>query len=183
MNYRKIWETHNNKKIPDNYEIHHIDGNRNNNSPENLLCVSIEEHLKIHKSQHDWGAVQAILMRMNYDKEELSENSSKHQKQLIEENRHNFQKISKEERKEISKKVHKNRKTAFLGIENIVENSRNAGKMAAIKKAGFLDIKSDKHGSKYVKDTYWWVNPQNKRIRAVECPGKQWKKGMKYHDS
>ena len=30
------------------YEIHHIDGNNSNNSPENLKAVSIEEHYYIH---------------------------------------------------------------------------------------------------------------------------------------
>ena len=39
MNYRKIWETHNGEIPKDtdgrSFEIHHIDGNRNNNSIEN----------------------------------------------------------------------------------------------------------------------------------------------------
>ena len=35
--------------IPDGYEIHHIDGDRFNDSPENLVAVSHEEHVKLHQ--------------------------------------------------------------------------------------------------------------------------------------
>jgi len=51
--YRKIWETFHNKKIPKGYHIHHIDGNRDNNCIENLMCVSAEEHFQIHLQQGD----------------------------------------------------------------------------------------------------------------------------------
>lgn len=53
MNYRKVWEEFNNEKIPPGYHIHHIDGNHNNNNPSNLLCVSPEEHWRIHYEQGD----------------------------------------------------------------------------------------------------------------------------------
>lgn len=35
-------------KIPKNYEIHHIDGNRKNNDVSNLVALSHEDHLKMH---------------------------------------------------------------------------------------------------------------------------------------
>lgn len=53
MNYRKIWEEHNGQKIPKGHHIHHIDGNKKNNSPENLQCCSPEEHWLIHYIQGD----------------------------------------------------------------------------------------------------------------------------------
>jgi len=53
MNYRKIWEEYNNQKIPKGYHIHHIDGNKDNNDPENLQCVSPEDHFMIHYLQGD----------------------------------------------------------------------------------------------------------------------------------
>ena len=48
MNYRKLWEQ-NYGPIPKDetgrtYDIHHIDGNRKNNSLDNLICLSIEDH-------------------------------------------------------------------------------------------------------------------------------------------
>ena len=57
MNYRKLWEqTHG--QIPKDeqgrtYDIHHIDGNRKNNSIENLICLSLEDHYKIHLKQFE----------------------------------------------------------------------------------------------------------------------------------
>jgi len=178
MSYRKIWEEHNGCKIPEGYEIHHLDGNHYNNDPSNLICVSIEDHLEIHRGQGDWGAVQAILMRMA-NMEGIREAAALAQKQRWNEGTHNFQKITKEDRAKISKKIHEKRKTAFLGIDNIVENSRNAGLRAAELKAGFLNTNSEKHGSKYVKGTYWWTDTNGNRIRSTECPGDGWKRGMK----
>jgi hypothetical protein len=33
------------------YEVHHIDGNRLNNSPENLMVLTKSEHMKLHKKK------------------------------------------------------------------------------------------------------------------------------------
>jgi hypothetical protein len=57
MNYRKLWENVYGK-IPKDYlgrtfDIHHIDGNRKNNSIENLICLSLEDHYKIHLNQFE----------------------------------------------------------------------------------------------------------------------------------
>jgi hypothetical protein len=49
-NYRKIWELANGKEIPKGYHVHHLDGNRTNDNPENLVCVSPEEHAKLHEA-------------------------------------------------------------------------------------------------------------------------------------
>lgn len=42
-----VWEFHHGT-IPDGYEIHHVDGDRNNNAIENLQCLTIPEHHQIH---------------------------------------------------------------------------------------------------------------------------------------
>jgi hypothetical protein len=67
--YRKIWEDANGLIPKDDqgrsYEIHHIDGNRKNNDLSNLMCVSIDEHIRIHAEQGELGAVQLITKRLN----------------------------------------------------------------------------------------------------------------------
>lgn len=71
MNYRKIWEKENGPIPVDGegrtYEIHHIDGNKRNNSIQNLQCISIEEHFHIHYSQGDYEAANMIADRMGRD--------------------------------------------------------------------------------------------------------------------
>lgn len=54
------------------YEIHHIDGNRKNNDPTNLTCLSIKEHYDIHYAQGDWGACFRMAERMKLHPEEIS---------------------------------------------------------------------------------------------------------------
>jgi len=74
--YRKIWEKHFGIIPKDSegrtYEIHHKDGDRNNNKIENLLCLSIKEHFDIHQKQGDMGACVLIGKRMKLPKDYLS---------------------------------------------------------------------------------------------------------------
>lgn len=69
INYRKIWKDTFGEIPKDefgrSFEIHHKDGNRNNNDISNLVCVSIEEHYQIHFKQHDYYACASISKRMN----------------------------------------------------------------------------------------------------------------------
>ena len=187
MHYRQIWEEYNNKTIPKNYEIHHVDGNRKNNDPNNLICVSIEEHLKIHFEQEDWSAVQAILLRMNTDNSEniklLKIAASKSQKNKWKNGIHNWQ-INEDKRKKnaniaLQKRIQETG-NAFIGIKDRSENSKKGGMAAAAKNAGFLDTNSEHHGSKAVKNTTWWTDINGKRKRSVESPGIGWCAGMKY---
>lgn len=76
-NYRKIYET-NFGPIPVDefgrtYDIHHVDGDHSNNSPDNLIAVTIQEHYDIHYKQGDFGACYYIMLRMNKTAGELSE--------------------------------------------------------------------------------------------------------------
>jgi hypothetical protein len=85
--YRKIWEE-NYGKIPldengRTYEIHHIDGNRNNNSIDNLKCVSITEHYNIHFKQGDYQACLRMSERMKLTAKQKSELASKANKGKI----------------------------------------------------------------------------------------------------
>ena len=48
--YRAAWEKASGETIPTGWHIHHLDGDSSNNSPANLICVSPDEHLDIHKA-------------------------------------------------------------------------------------------------------------------------------------
>lgn len=75
--YRKIYEQHYGPipKDPDGrtYDIHHIDGDRKNNDPSNLVALSIAEHYKVHMEQGDYGAAQLLAIKMNKSPELISE--------------------------------------------------------------------------------------------------------------
>lgn len=46
------------------YDIHHVDGNRNNNDPSNLVALSLKEHFDIHYAQGDYPACRLIAIRL-----------------------------------------------------------------------------------------------------------------------
>jgi hypothetical protein len=76
-NYRKVWSDHHGPIPKDEtgrpYDIHHIDGNRKNNSIENLIAVPIRTHYAIHYEQKDWMAAHAISLRMKMTNEERAD--------------------------------------------------------------------------------------------------------------
>lgn len=95
VNYRKLWESHHEMIIPKDefgrtYDIHHVDGNRNNNSIENLIAVSIQEHYDIHYSQGDWGACAKIAIKMKMSPEIISSLSSMTQLKKVKDGSHHF---------------------------------------------------------------------------------------------
>ncbi|MCG7944914.1 MAG: HNH endonuclease [Candidatus Thiodiazotropha taylori] len=75
--YRQIWEKHNGPIPKDSdgrsYEIHHIDGNRDNNNISNLMCVSAREHFSIHHKQGDYGACVLIARRLALTGDQISD--------------------------------------------------------------------------------------------------------------
>ena len=46
------------------YEVHHIDGNPDNNDITNLIAISIQEHFEIHHNQGDWAACVRIAAKL-----------------------------------------------------------------------------------------------------------------------
>jgi hypothetical protein len=181
--YIRIYKKHYGN-IPEGHEIHHKDGNHSNNHPKNLKAVTLQEHYDIHYTQGDWGAVQAILIRMKYDSKELSEAARKFQLEKFNNGTHNFQKITKERRSEISHLAALDTVKKKIGIHAINadpkkanENAKQAGLISKKKKAGFHNPSFSV--SKYVKNTFWWVHKKTgKRKRSMVSPGQQWKKGM-----
>lgn len=73
--YRRIYEkTYGKIPVDENgitYDIHHIDGNRENNDPSNLIAVSLNEHYEIHMNQGELVAASKIALRMNMPPEKL----------------------------------------------------------------------------------------------------------------
>jgi hypothetical protein len=94
MHYRRVWEKHNGPIPRDekgrSFEIHHINGNREDNRIENLICISVEEHYKIHLEQGDFGAAFRIAQRMEIDPEIKSNLMSQANKIRLEKGDHPF---------------------------------------------------------------------------------------------
>jgi hypothetical protein len=90
--YRKIYENHYGPIPSDNtgrtFEVHHVDGNHENNEPSNLIALSIVEHYEIHHSQGDWSAARLIALRMNMDKDVISELTRKSNLERVENGTH-----------------------------------------------------------------------------------------------
>ena len=56
--YRKIFEEYYGIKIIKGYHIHHIDGDRNNNDPQNLEMLTPDEHAQKHGYISNWMMAQ-----------------------------------------------------------------------------------------------------------------------------
>ncbi len=52
VRYREVYERYFNVKIKDGYEIHHIDWNKENNDPYNLMEVTSKEHGWLHRKKN-----------------------------------------------------------------------------------------------------------------------------------
>ena len=126
--YRKIYEGHNGPIPKDTngrtYDIHHIDGNRKNNHPDNLIAVSVQEHYDIHYSQGDYGACYKIAIHnMKLSPDELSALSRNAQKKLVDAGTHIF--LGGEVSRAINTKRVENGSHNFLGGELQRERARN----------------------------------------------------------
>ena len=53
MNYKETYENYHNIKIQKDFDIHHIDGNVDNNNIENLICLP----KKFHQCLHNWVGI------------------------------------------------------------------------------------------------------------------------------
>ena len=71
--HRNVMEAHLGRKLTAKEIVHHRDGDKRNNDPENLLVMSLSEHTKLHFPDgpvHDGVAINAqIEARMKWTKE------------------------------------------------------------------------------------------------------------------
>jgi len=116
-NYRKIYENEYGP-IPRGYEIHHIDGNHNNNDISNLKAVTIQEHYDIHYAQKDWHACMLIAYRLGRDPDYLKVLANKR----IKDGTHNF--LGGEIQRKTSRRRVKDGTHDFLGGEIQRKTSR-----------------------------------------------------------
>lgn len=127
---RKVYIKHNGPIPKDetgrSYEIHHLDGDHSNNSPNNLKAVTIQEHYDIHYSQGDYGACYFIAIRMNKTPEELSKLGKSVAIKRIEEGTHPWK--DSEKQRAVQKKRVRNGTHQFLNPEFQREMSRRGNK-------------------------------------------------------
>lgn len=94
VKYRQIYEKYYGA-IPreqngKSYDIHHIDGNHNNNEPTNLKAITVQEHYDIHYFQKDWKACLIMTFRLKSSPEEISDLAKKNAQLQIENGTHPF---------------------------------------------------------------------------------------------
>jgi hypothetical protein len=120
INYRKIYEQHYGKIPVDvfgrSYQVHHIDGNHDNNDPSNLKAITIDEHYNIHYKQEDYGACYLLIKQIKLSSTEISELATKVNKQRVDNGTHNF--LGGKIQKEANAKRVENGTHQFLTREN-----------------------------------------------------------------
>lgn len=93
--YRKIYIKHHGAIPIDalgiRYDIHHVDGDHDNNDPANLIALSLQEHYKVHHSRGDYAACLRLSHRMKLTKEEKTDLARLSSNKRVAEGRHNWQ--------------------------------------------------------------------------------------------
>ena len=159
FNYRKLWSDHyGDIPIDENgvtYDIHHIDGNRNNNAIDNLIAISIMDHYKIHLNQGDIASAHRISSRINLTDQERS-----HINKLISEyNKGRKRKdVSIKNSESIGEKNHMfGKKNVFRSEQNKKQTGENNPRARAV-----LQYNID---GKFIKE-YSTVKEANKAIQS-----------------
>ena len=52
--YRIIYEETYGVKLPKDFDVHHIDGNRSNNDPDNLIAIPRKLHQELHVAKNNY---------------------------------------------------------------------------------------------------------------------------------
>jgi len=87
--YRKLYQKYYQCSLLPGIDIHHIDGNHENNNPSNLQPVTLEEHYNIHKSQKEYYAAYLIGRRMKIKPDDWEKMAKENGKKSAIQNRDN----------------------------------------------------------------------------------------------
>jgi HNH endonuclease len=143
------------------YDIHHIDGNRKNNHPSNLVALSIDEHYKVHYDQGDWQACDALAKRMKLSVGIISELASKANKDRVENKQHHF--CSSEWQSRQAKKRVSNGTHNFIGGK-LIKKLVQEGKHPAQKQENRI-MQRERNLSLSKEGKHPWQNPDIARYR------------------
>lgn len=125
--YRKIYKQHYGAiPVESNgraFEIHHKDGDHDNNHPSNLIAVTLQEHYDIHYKQGDYNACVLMSFRMNLSPEELSTIRSKAAYERVVNGTHPW--TDKERMRKQNQKRTAEGKNAFSDPENVKQQIAN----------------------------------------------------------
>lgn len=173
--YRKIYEQHFGPIPQDEegrtYDVHHIDGNRQNNNPENLQSLSIREHYDIHYDQQDWMACFRIAQKLKLSPTLISELSSMTQKARIESGNHPFIDpiIRQKNNKETSDR---NRRNVENGthpfLDNDIQELRKQGFQKMIRDTDHQWHKSNVCHAKVANGTHIFQNKEWAKARSLK---------------
>ena len=124
--YRKIYKNHIGI-IPEDYtgrtyDIHHIDGDRSNNTIDNLIALSIQDHYDLHYSQKDYAACVRIAQKMKWSIDQIKEIVSKQQRLRVKQGIHHF--LGGEIARKAAKELVANGTHRFLGGDQTRKNNK-----------------------------------------------------------
>lgn len=189
MNYRKIWSSHYGPIPKDekgrSYDIHHIDGNRNNNDITNLKAVSLEEHWKIHFEKGDYLEANMIADRIGKElyygwkhkeetKKKISEaNKGKKMSEKTRKKMSEWQKgrlLSQDHKKKISESL-KGREFSEESRRKISESRKNK-KPAPFSEETRRKMSESRRGKHRTEETKNKISESKSEIaqKKLECP-------------
>jgi len=206
MHYRDIYRKHYGQIPVDengrSFDIHHVDGRRKNNDPNNLVALRIDDHYMVHWDKGDWAACQRIAARMGKSHEELSElatlanlkhvadgthpwlGKELHRKWALARSAagtHPFQTSDVPRQRTLERIA--NGEHPFLDIEwakartqKQLEDGKHPWQNSEMQRAN--GCKGGKKGGATTGKMPWWTNGVA-RTRAYVCPGDEWRRGRK----
>lgn len=154
--YRKIYEHHYGVIPKDesgkSYHIHHIDGRRTNNSPDNLVALSLQEHYEIHYAQGDWAAALYLARLLEKSKSDLKEIRTRQVMPRGEKHHRWGVPHTEETKKHLSK------------VSSGVPKPGTSAKLKGRKRPEHSIAQSGKNNSRYNPTPYFWENIETGQI-------------------